>query len=115
MKGVKAFSKESLTPKRTIETLQYLKGTEVACPAEPAPKVKEKTRTSEEIEASVLALETQMGETFEELADRVTLTHFRKQAEAEVRNHPYRWGLVAMGTGLAGSYLLKRKLSHSKT
>src|SRR6266850_1491269 len=103
LKGLKAFKAQSLAPKRTIETLQRLKGDELAVALEAnKEKDKEKERTSAEIEASVMATELEMAETLEELEGRLTLRHMREQATAEIRSHPYRWGLVAMGAGLAG-------------
>ena len=107
--GLKALKKESLTPERTIDTLQRVKGTEhVAKPTEPKPKKDE--RSSEEIEKSVVKTESRMAETMEELGDRLTMTHLRHQANAHVHKHPYRWSLVAMGAGVCGSLLMKRKL-----
>jgi hypothetical protein len=110
MGGLKAMKKESLAPERTIETLQRVKGTEhhVAKPA--ALKSKKDERSSEEIEAAVLQTECEMAETLEELGDRLTMTHLRRQAKAEVRRHPYRWSLVAMGAGVCSSYFMKRKM-----
>ncbi len=109
LKGIKAFSKESLTPKRTIETLRHLTGNGSVSEPEPADK-KDKARTSEEIEACVMATENRMAETVEELTERVSLKHFRQQASVEVRKHPYRYSLLAIGGGLAASYLVTRKL-----
>jgi len=105
LKGLKAFSRESLAPQRTIETLQNLKGE--AARQEPPPK--EEKRTSQEIEESVLETEDRMAETLEELERRITLRHLRRKAQQEISSHPYRWGLVAVGTGLAGSFFLRRK------
>jgi hypothetical protein len=107
--GLKALKKESLTPERTIDTLQRVKGTEhVAEPRESKPKKDE--RTSEEIEKSVVKTESRMAATMEELGDRLTMTHLRHQANAHLHKHPYRWSLVAMGAGVCGSLLMKRKL-----
>ena len=110
LKGIKAFKTASLAPKRTIETLQNLKGNQVALERELAEEKKTDHRNSDQIKDSVVATEQKMAETFEALGDRVTLKHFRRQADAEVRNHPYKWGIVAMGTGMLGSILLRRKL-----
>ena len=101
-----ALKKESLVPEKTVEKLQGLKG-ESAALKTPEPKKKDE-RTSEEIEADVIYAEARMKETLEELGDRVTLRRFRRQANVEVRNHPYRWGLIAMGAGVAASFLFKR-------
>jgi hypothetical protein len=107
--GLKAVKKETLTPERTIETLQRVKGTEPERPTVPKPKKDE--RSSKEIEASVVRTESHMAETLEELGDRLTIRHFRHEANAHIRKHPYRWSLMAMGAGVCGSYLMKRKLA----
>jgi hypothetical protein len=101
-----ALKKESLVPEKTVEKLQELKGEPAAL--KPPELKKKDERTSEEIEADVICAEARMKETLEELGDRVTLRRFRRQANIEVRNHPYRWGLLAMGAGVAASFLFKR-------
>jgi hypothetical protein len=108
--GLNAMKKESLTPERTIDTLHRVKRSEPEKPTAPKPKKDE--RSSKEIEVAVLNTEGQMAETLEELGDRLSMTHLRRQAKAEVQRHPYRWSLVAMGAGVCGSYLMKRKLVH---
>ena len=115
LKGLKAFSKESLAPKKTIETLRHLTGSVPTSEPEPVDKKKDKARTSEEIEACVMATECRMAESLEELTKRVSLKHVRQQASAEVRKHPYRYSLMAIGGGLAASYLVTRKLVQKKT
>jgi hypothetical protein len=107
--GLKALKKESIAPERTIETLQRVRGTRnhVAKPTAPKPKDE---RSSEQIEAAVVQTEARMAETLEELGDRLSMTHLRRQAKVEVQKHPYRWSLVAMGAGVCGSYIMKRKL-----
>jgi hypothetical protein len=109
--GIKALKQESLTPERTIETLQYIKGTEPLAKEHIHIKQPKDERSSAEIEASVFQTEQDMAETLDELGDRLTMTHLRHQADAEVRQHPYRWSLVALGAGVCGSYLMKRKLA----
>src|SRR5205085_1031137 len=101
LKGVNALKAQSLAPEKTIETIQYLKGTESVRKIEPAGQEKKKERTSEDLEAEVMATEHQMAETFEELTERATLRHARRKANQQVHSHPYRWGFVAMATGLA--------------
>src|ERR1051325_4191307 len=111
LSAVKALKHESLTPQRTIETLQRVKGAEPHVKGEvPLPETKDE-RSSSEIESSVVQTEKQMAETLEELGDKLTLTHLRQQADAELRRHPYRWSLVAMGAGVCGSFLVKRKFA----
>jgi hypothetical protein len=108
--GLKALKKESLTPERTIERLQRVKRTKHFVDQPTAPKPKKDERSSKEIEASVVQTESRMAETLEELGDRLSMTHLRRQAKVEVQKHPYRWSLVAMGAGVCGSYFMKRKL-----
>jgi hypothetical protein len=108
--GLKAMKKESFTPKRTIETLQRVKGTERQMPKPTPPKPKKDERSSDEIQDAVVKSESRMAETLEELGDRLTMTHLRRQAKSEVQRHPYKWSLVAMGAGICGSYVMKRRL-----
>jgi hypothetical protein len=108
LKGIKAFSKETLMPERTMETIHHLRGTEPTVKAESHGK--EKKPSSKEIEARVIVTENIMAGTLAELTDKVSLTNVRRRARREVQAHPFKWGLIAMGTGLASSFLLKRKL-----
>jgi hypothetical protein len=112
IKGIHAFSKANIKPEKTIETVENLKSEEGK--AESAAKRVEKMdeedhRNSKEIQESVFDLEEEMADTLSELGRRVSLTSAREHANKEVRAHPYRWGLVAMGTGFAGSFFLKKK------
>ena len=111
MKGMKAFSKETMKPEKTIETVENLKSAESQAESEwkRVEKNRDDHRSSKEIQDSVLALEKEMADTLSELGRRVSLTTTREHANKEIRAHPYRWGLMAMGTGFAGSFLLKRK------
>jgi hypothetical protein len=108
MTGLGALKKASLAPARTIETLQHFKGRKAV---ELGTMAQEEKRTSRQIETSVLMAENRMAATLAELADRVTFRHMRQKARAELRTHPYRWNLAAAVCGVAGSFILKRKLA----
>jgi len=121
--GVKSITKVSPAPERTLETFQQLSRHESTAgkTSEIKEKVKDKVeelrkdepqRSSAEIQTSVLDKQQAMAETLEELTDRASLRHLRRKASHEAHAHPYRWGLAAMGTGLAGGYLLQRKRHH---
>jgi hypothetical protein len=110
MKGINGMKKHSLTPERTIESLQHLKGTK-GQPVAAQVKTPEDKRTSQQIEADVLATEDRLAETAELLADRVTLGSIRRKLRRAVRGKGHRWAMMAAGCGAAGSYLLKRKLA----
>ena len=119
LKGVKALKQESPAPERTIGTLQLLKGTPVPGPEERAARKAAERKsgdhpTPEQAEARVVETELKMADTLEELADRVSFTRVRGLATTQVREHPYRWGLVAAGFGAAGSFLLKRRLGKAR-
>jgi uncharacterized membrane protein YcjF (UPF0283 family) len=111
LSALKALKRETLAPERTIETLQHVRRNEPALKTEFDVEKKKDERSSKEIEASVMQTEKEMAETLEELGDRLSLTHLRRQADTELRKHPYRWSLVAMGAGACGSFLMKRKLA----
>src|SRR6267154_1310209 len=73
LSGIKALKKESLTPERTIESLQRVKGTKHYVDKPTAPKAQKDERSSAEIEESVFRTESQMAETLEELGDRLKI------------------------------------------
>jgi hypothetical protein len=57
-----------------------------------------------------MAIENDMTEALNDLTGRLSFKHARMKAKEDLRLHPYRWGLVALGTGFCGSYLLKRRI-----
>src|SRR5882672_7689353 len=61
LSGIKALKKESLTPERTIESLQRAKGTNHHVDKPSAPRPKKDGRSSAEIERSVVRTESQMA------------------------------------------------------
>jgi hypothetical protein len=105
LKGLKTLSKESLTPKRTLYTLQELKGTPP--PLEPAPGAKKPT--SKEMQVQVEATESRMGETLNELGQRLSPRNVNASVKAKLSSRPYSAGLVAMVAGLLSGFLLRRK------
>jgi hypothetical protein len=112
LKGLRAFKKESLAPDRTLATWHRFKGEEPYPVSESAPEPRKADhRTSEQIQGHVMELEESMGRNIEALGRRETWWAAGRHATATVRNHPYRWGLIAAGCGVAGSYLLRRRLS----
>src|SRR5439155_13244120 len=111
--ALKSFSHSSMKPEKTIETLKDLKGSEPeyeqfdnADSEDDEPK-----RSSKEIHASVVAHESAMGETMDEISRRLTPRYASEQFKTKFRDHPYRWNFVAMLTGLAGGFFVKRKIT----
>jgi hypothetical protein len=111
--GWKALKRQSLRPERTLETLQHFKAPPEAS-AYPTKKSPAEHRSPDELEAAVMHTEGQMADTIRELTDKVLLKEFRENADREFHTHPYRWGLIAGGLGVAGGYLFERNLSQHR-
>lgn len=110
LKGVAAFRKESLTPERTLQTLQDLRGQ----PAQPkeatpsAPPTEPKT-SSAELQARVEATEGEMEETLGELGHRLDPHYLNEQVKHRIQENPYRAGLIAAGAGLLSGLMIRRR------
>jgi len=110
--ALKSFSHSSMKPEKTIETLKDLKGSEPEYEQfEDSDSDDEPKRSSKEIHASVVAHESAMGETMDEISRRLSPRYASEQFKAKFRDHPYRWNCVAMLTGLAGGFFVKRKIT----
>jgi len=110
LKGVNAMKKESLKPEKTQQTLEGMKDIPPGAKATPKVEEPEDTRSSKEIKKSVCATEDRLSTTLGELERRLTLSSMRENAKEELGTHPYKWGLIAMGTGFASSLLMKKKV-----
>jgi ElaB/YqjD/DUF883 family membrane-anchored ribosome-binding protein len=114
-KGLSAFKKESIAPKRTLHTLQELKGGEKISVPEPDDK-KEKDEfkfSSEELEDQVEQTEYQMGQTLDELGQRLSPRYINAQIKGRLQRNPYRAGGVALAIGVVSGLLLRRKMNHA--
>lgn len=113
LKGLKAFSSSSLTPRRTIETIKHLKGNNAVELPQPV-QIKKKTfpkPSPDELKANVLAREEHINATIGEIAYRASPARLKDRADARVRLHPYSWSAAALGSGLVASLLAVRKLT----
>jgi hypothetical protein len=117
MKGIKAFSKESLAPRRTIETLQELKGANPAPTpsfAKEHPKQDEPSKpSSAEIQDQVQNTEARLGANLEEIGYRLSPGHINAKVKSKIQAQPYRAGVIAVAAGFVSGFLLKRKFRHS--
>jgi len=116
--AIKCFSHESIAPEKTVETLKDLKqeikpSAREAAP-EPTKTATEPKRSSDEIQASVVATEQMMGETVEEIGRRLTPHYANQQFKRKFQEHPYRWNLIAIGTGVASALWVKRRINHAR-
>jgi ElaB/YqjD/DUF883 family membrane-anchored ribosome-binding protein len=112
LKGLKTFSKESLAPERTLHTLQELKGTRAAALASEQAEGAAKP-SSGEMQARVELTESRMGETLDELGERLSPQHINAEVKQRIQANPYRAGLYAMLAGLVSGLLLRRKYRHA--
>ena len=113
-KAMKTFSHESLAPEKTLESLKKLKGTQVAAKPVPAHSSPHPKRSSDEIEASIGATRREVGETVDEISERLTTHHMKQVVKRKVQAHPYRFSFIAAGTGLLSSLMIGRRLRHAK-
>ena len=107
VKGVSAFSKESIAPQKTIHTIQRLKNSDAPAPSErksePAPK-----RSSSEMQSRVVATEDRMVDTLGELGHRLSPSQINVQVKHRIHEKPYHAGLAAIVTGVVSGLLLGR-------
>lgn len=108
--GMRGIQGGTLKPEKTIESLKGLNGSrhkgESPDPPENVPK-----RSTDEMESDVLAVEDDMGRTLREIRYRITPDYLLRQADEKLQAHPYRWSLIALGTGLVSGVVLRRRLS----
>jgi len=110
LKASKAFSQESLVPKRTIATVQKLRGEPVPTVQQSTTKDKEPKPRSEDLEKTLIATEDRLGRALEEFERRVTFSRARRRIAEQVCLHPYRCGLLALAGGLVVGFIFIRKL-----
>ena len=100
----------SLAPTRTIHTLQEFKGGKTT---PKSAKPEEPKYSSEELEAQVEETEYQMGATLDELGYRLSPQYLKARLKGKLRQNPYRAGLIALGVGLIGGLVMRRKFRRS--
>jgi hypothetical protein len=113
-KAARTFSKESLAPEKTLHTLQKIKPTVAGKHPEPSHPSSHPTKSSDEIEASIRTTQKEVGETADEITERLTPHHFGEVIKGKIQAHPLRSGLIAVGTGFLGSSMVARRFRHAK-
>ena len=106
MTALKKLSAESLAPKRTLHTLQEIRGEEVHIkkPEPEKPKL-----SSAELEKQVEHTEARIGYTLDEMIDRVSPRRVRARVKARLQEKPYQAGLIAMVVGIVSGLMVRRK------
>ncbi len=110
MNALKAISKESLVPERTVHTLQELRGRQPE-PLKPSEEEMLKPKvSSKELEKRVECTEERIGQTIEELGRRVKPSYINARIKGRLREKPYRNGFIAMGLGILSGLIVRAKL-----
>jgi len=108
MKGIKAFSKESLAPQKTIYTIQRLKSSDAPMATHAKAEPEQPKRSSEEMQARVVATEDRMTDAIGELGHRLSPRQINAQVKNQIQEKPYHTGAIAMVTGLISGLLLTK-------
>jgi hypothetical protein len=117
LKGVKSLSRESLTPEKTVQTLKELRGSDDEDHyAENYTEEEngENEPSTDELQARVEATENRMGETLDEIGYRMSPSHINAEVKTKLQENPYRYGLVALGVGVASGLMLRSKLRKAR-
>jgi ElaB/YqjD/DUF883 family membrane-anchored ribosome-binding protein len=108
--GIKKLSRQSIARKRTFQALEKLKN-----PAKQSDPNLEESQPEEaskmssaEIQTRAEETEDQLQDTLSRLSNRLSPRTLIAGAEHRIRESPYRYGAVAMVTGVLGGLLLTR-------
>jgi uncharacterized membrane protein YkgB len=102
-KALHALSKESLVPEKSLEALQHMKEIRSPTPVAHVPEsgmAAEAKLSSEELKQVAFATEEMLDQTLDELEDRVSPRQIAWRIKQRVKAHPYRLGVIGLGTGL---------------
>src|SRR5687767_12142769 len=118
LKAIKTMSSSSLAPEKTIETIHEFKGDHAEYLAKKErekieePKNGNHKRSSDEIKASVETTQKMMGDTMDELKNRLTPGYMGRSLDAGVKHHPERAAIGGAVAGLIGFLLVRRRAHH---
>jgi hypothetical protein len=99
VKGIKAISRDSLTPERTIHAVR---GGDVLSPAGKEP-------SAAELHREALATKERIGDERRELTHRISPSQLRERAIEHIRKHSFSYSSAALACGLTGGYFICRK------
>jgi len=111
MNALKAFSKESFVPERTVHTLQEFRGK--------GPEPLKKTEVemisppevpSKELERRLERTEDRIRDTMDELGRRIKPSYVNARIKGRLSEKPYRNSLIAMGVGVLSGLIVRAKL-----
>ena len=116
-KAIRGFKEAgSVAPQKAIDSLKHLRSEEPMQfeESEKSEKSEAPRRSSEELQAGVLVTEAMLQDTASEIRRRVSPTYLNQRVKAKFNEHPYRWNLVAMASGVISGVLIKYKMHHSR-
>jgi hypothetical protein len=107
VKGLSAMKTRALAPQRTLHTLQELKGPVHENP-KPPPRFAAPQPSSREMQSRVEDTQDHIGQTLEELRDRLSPQRIKVRIKHQIYGHPYQAGLLAVGAGLLSGLAVRR-------
>lgn len=107
LKGVQSLRKQSVSPQKTLYTINRIKGIDVH---QPAPKSAPPRRKSKDVQADIFATQQRLGTHAQALVQRLSPTHYLGMVIRRAQVHPVRWNLGALAAGFAGSVWFVKKL-----
>jgi hypothetical protein len=119
-KGWKEVSESSLSPEKTIETLQDSNAPAAAAamsaPTPPGSQLHtQKTGIpsgSDKAQAEALRSRQEVEETIDELGERLSPRYMKAQVASKIREHPASSSAIAAILGFLGTWVLRRRHAH---
>ncbi len=108
MKALKTFSHESITPEKTVESFNEIRGTTPAVQTLPEPEPPK--RSTDEIQSHIATTRNNMEQRLDELSERLTPRFMGKRMVQQVTRHPIRSSIIGAGTGLVSYFAIKKRL-----
>jgi hypothetical protein len=92
--------------------LRKIKVTGSEAEIEPIQVTPHPKRSSDEIESSIETTRKEVGQTADEITERLTPRHMGHVIKSKIQAHPLRTGLISAGTGLISFLMIRRRFQH---
>jgi hypothetical protein len=109
LKAIRFFSKESITPQKSLDALKLKPRTSREHTKSPSKK------ESEDIQEDVFDTQDEISDTTSEIKHRLSPSRVRSRLEENVKEHPFRWNTIAMIIGALGAFTLRHRLKMTRT
>lgn len=114
LKAIKSFSKSTLKPERTIETIRDLRGENGSPAAPPAPQPAAVQPSKEELEARINYTRAQLKDTTAKAKKRLAWASASAVLGRHVRRHPMRALAIGACAGIASRAIKMRRSKAGK-